>query len=345
MAGVTAPRGGFQADFHNLRAVAIILIVGAHTLPSLEWKDQELMFTILDTICNESSVIFFFIAGYLFHHLSARFSYPSYMKNKWWNVLVPYLILSLPAVIFFSFFFPRYNAAWSNEPGWYQVIMYYITGRHLAPLWFVPTITMFYIVAPIFLFVDRKMPWVYLSLPIFLAASIYMGRDYFWGPLGKAAYLFPAYFFGMFVSHYREVVRAVARRWLWLIVLASAALFVGMVLGYFPKSTHILLKLLWSMIFLDVLVYLEKPIGSRLDYIATVSFGIFFIHAYFISAIKVGATRLLAGGVYDGTNVATLPGGLLSFLLYAGVVLALSVASIWIAQKILGARSRMLIGA
>lgn len=66
MAGVTAPRGGFQADFHNLRAVAIILIVGAHTLPSLEWKDQGLMFMILDTICNESSVIFFSLPAICF---------------------------------------------------------------------------------------------------------------------------------------------------------------------------------------------------------------------------------------------------------------------------------------
>src|SRR5687768_12190341 len=102
-------RGGFRQDFHSLRGIAISLIVGAHCLPFLDWNEHPLVFRLIDTLCNESSVMFFFVAGFLFHHLSGRFKYDSYLKNKFFNVLIPYFLISLPAIILFVYVIPKWN--------------------------------------------------------------------------------------------------------------------------------------------------------------------------------------------------------------------------------------------
>jgi peptidoglycan/LPS O-acetylase OafA/YrhL len=340
----TPSHRGFRQDFHNLRAVAIILIVGAHTLPSFNWQNSPAVFQAFDVLCNEASVIFFFIAGFLFHHLSGRFQYGSYLRNKFLTVIVPYLLLSLPAIILFVYFIPKYNAPWGDEPAWIQFVMYYITGRHLAPLWFVPTITLFYIAAPLLLFADRKLRWTYGLLPIAIAISVYLGRDAFWGPLGKAAYLLPAYFGGMFVSRYRDDVEAVVRSWLWPLVGVCVAIYIAMFFEALPKSTHIVLKLLSALVFLHALRYFETAVGNSLKYVADISFGIFFVHAYLIGAIAFALTSLTAATYATGQD-AILPGSLAGYLVFTAAVFGLSVGSVWVCQKIFGARSRMLVGA
>ena len=85
--------------------------------------------------------------------------------------------------------------------------------------------------------------------------------------------------------------------------------------------------------------------GHRLNFVAEVSFGIFFIHAYFISAIKVATVYLMEGSVYKGVGGDVIPGSLPMLLLYAGAALLLSTATIWVVKKILGKHSRKLIGA
>src|SRR5690606_35626735 len=142
-------------------------------------------------------------------------------------------------IILWVYLIPKYNAPWNTEPAPYQFMMYYLTGRHLAPLWFVPTIMLFYLAAPLFLYADRKAPWVYCTLPLFIALSAHLGRDALWCPIGKAVYLFPAYFGGIFVSRYRDTVEATMRKFLWPLVAVCAVIYVAMVLQVLPKSAHI----------------------------------------------------------------------------------------------------------
>lgn len=335
---------GFRQDFHTLRGITISLIVGAHTLPSFNWQSHPLLHRLIDTVCNESSVIFFFIAGFLFHHLSARFSYGPYLQNKLVNVIIPYLLLSIPAIILFVYFVPKYNAPWQDAAPAYQIFMYYLTGRHLAPLWFVPTIAMYYLAAPGFLWADRKATWLYWSLPALIALSVYLGRDAFWGPVGKAVYLFPAYFGGIFVSRYRNEVEAFVTRAIGPLLVLCLLIYVAMVEGILPKSAHIGLKLLFALLLLHALRKYERQIGNALDYVADISFGIFFIHAYIIGVFAFAATTL-TGNLYETGGEAVFPATLTGYLTLTMAVLGLSIATIWIAQKLFGRRSRMLVGA
>lgn len=150
-------KNDYQQHIHVFRGVAIIFIVCAHTIPSLDWSENPVLGRVIDALVNQSSIFFFFIAGYLFQHLSERFNFGKYIFQKFKTVIVPYLILSIPAIFIFTVLAKR-TGVWSwfyLLPVWEQVALFLLTGKHLAPLWFVPTITIFYFFAPFF-FVDRQ---------------------------------------------------------------------------------------------------------------------------------------------------------------------------------------------
>lgn len=341
-------RNSFQQHIHVFRGVAITGIVVAHTLPSLDWSQSPWTGRLVDALVNQSSIFFFFIAGYLFQHLSARFVFQNYLRQKFFTVILPYLILSVPALIVFTLFTER-TGMWSwfyQLPVWEQVGLFLLTGKHLAPMWFVPTITLFYLAAPLLLWIDKRMPRLYwLIVPAF-ALSTYLGRSGPLGPIDKAIYLLPAYLLGMAFSHYKEIGMVLVRQWSWLLLAVIVVSSAGFVLQW-PEPPHyqMPMKIAACLLLVWFLYRNHHIIGHRLDYVAEVSFGIFFIHAYFISAIKVVTVYLLTGSIYEGVGGEVIPGSLPVLLLYAGSVLLASTSSIWLIKKILGKHSRKVIGA
>ena len=204
----------YQQHIHVFRGVAIIFIVFAHTIPSLNWSDWPLTGKLIDAIANQSSIFFFFIAGYLFQHLSARFSFPKYLKQKLKTVILPYVLLSIPALFVFTMLTQR-TGMWSwfyDLAIWQQVALFMLTGKHLAPLWFVPTITLFYLIAPLLIWMDCKQPKGYWLIIPLLVLSTYLGRDGPYGPIDKAIYLFPVYLMGMAFSHFKQQALSLVMR-------------------------------------------------------------------------------------------------------------------------------------
>ncbi len=338
----------YQHHLHVLRGVAITLICCAHTLPSLDWSNHPALGRWIDALANESSVIFFFIAGYLFQHLSGRFSFPKYLKQKLKTVILPYLLLSIPAIFVFTVLVQRIGMwGWFYDlPRWQQAALFLLTGKHLAPLWFVPTIAMFYLLAPVFLWIDRSRPRLYWAILPLMLLSTYIGRDGPYGPIDKAIYLLPVYMLGMAFSRYRNEAMALVRRWAWALTVVAVLTMAGYVLDW-PTPPHWLLpaKAALSLLLTMLLYRWHMVFRGKLDYLAEVSFGVFFIHAYFISAIKVVTTYLVDGRIYNGEGVGVIPGNVFTFTLYVGAVILLSLATIWLAKRVLGARSRMFNGA
>lgn len=338
----------FQQHMHVFRGIAIILIACAHTVPSLDWSNHWVLGKVIDTLANESSIFFFFIAGYLFQHLSGRFSFDRYLVQKAKTVILPYLVLSIPALIIFTLLTKRIGMwPWFYDlPVWQQVTLFLLTGKHLAPLWFVPTITLFYLLAPLFVWMDRNWRTGYwLILPLLLV-STYLGRDGPLGPLDKALYLLPVYLLGMVFSRYKSMTLVLVQRWWPVLVIAVALCLVGNLLGWsHPPYWQMPLKVSLVMLLTWLLWRYHGVFGDKLNYIAEVSFGIFFIHAYFISAIKVLVVYATSGRFYNGEGSEDIVGNALTFSLYVAMVLTASVALIWLTRKLLGKYSRMVIGA
>ncbi len=344
---MTATQSNFLTNVHQFRGLAIVCIVAAHALHNFDWARSVSMFNLIDSIVNQSSVWFFFIAGYLFQHLSGKFNTGSYFKTKIKNVIIPYLIVSIPALIASLTFVDQ------NMPNGFddlsiltQVALFLVSGQHLAPFWFVPTITLLYLLAPLLIKLDR-LKWPYISLAILIPLSLYLGRDgvliqlnlngYF-SAISKAMYLFPAYYFGMFCSRYSDQVNTFTKRFhIPLIVTAIAALY-ATTAGLYPLISFIFaFKLITALLLLYWLTHITFPKALYINQTAELSFGIFFVHGYFLAAAKIALEYF---GISGGIITASLP----AYMLFTLFVTVLSILSLLIVKKITGSRSRLIVG-
>ncbi len=233
--------------------------------------------------------MFVFIAGYLFHHLSAKYEYKRYLKKKFLNVLLPYLVLSIPAV---------YHAIWvegleerfvelQDTGVFYKVAWLYLKGgAHLNhPLWFIPMIMLFYLAAPLFMFISKNQKW-YLLLVILLPVSllvhrpIYPNLDVFHSFLN----FLPVYILGMFFSQFRlKLDEYLKNNFIWLVLIFLMILFYQIFfMEYHGVHTSVsmfstekgvidillLQKLILSILLLHLLKILDRIVANRLDYIA-----------------------------------------------------------------------------
>lgn len=338
----------FQQNVHNFRAFAILGVVGAHSLQNFSWESGSLLFICLDTLFNQSTIWFAFIAGYLFQALSGRYQTGSYYRKKIVNVLTPYVLCSIPALVVAIFFIPQEMPAGFGDYGAFkQALLFLVTGKHLAPYWYIPMITVIFVLAPLLIFTDRH-PRLYWALLLLIPLSGYLGRDgllihtalppYF-SQLSKAVYLLSPYLFGMLCSRYHETLLAtVSRHWV-LLLIASISLF-GLEVTYYHETTYLMFA--FKMVSAPLILWsLRREFGgfqSSLDRIASWSFGIFFIHGYVLGLTSLVVQKSTGAEDFSAANPVTY------ILFYCTVVLA-SLGCIYLVKKIVGdGNSTRLIG-
>ena len=328
----------FLGYIHSFRALAIFFIVAGHAIDAMLWSDNYPMSRALRIIFSNGSVMFVFIAGYLFQHLSKNHNNKKYYKNKLSNVITPYLLISLPAIAAFVFFTTRegmWNGFYDN-PVWAQIGLFYLTGKHLAPLWFIPMICFFYIVAPLLIRLDKRSYFYYL-LPVFIVISCFFERGM---PYISFVHFFSAYVLGMYCSHYKETLNAKLSSNTALIVLFIGIVFFALAEFFFMKGTltwvNYLQKISASLFYLGLFIRIGESLKSTLiSTVATCSFGIFFVHSYVITGTKMVYAHLF-GQLPDG-NLLLYP----LIILYA---LGISTLIVILIQRVFKERSRLIVG-
>lgn len=339
---------------HSFRALAIVIIVAGHAVFTLVWSEDSRVHDFLLDLLDGGTVLFVFVAGFLFHHLAGRFAYRDYLSKKATNVLLPYLIVSTPAVVITVMFTDlpgRFPELAGTSEG-YQAAWLLIKGGATFnyPLWFVPMIALFYLAAPVFIQFIRH-PRLYLVLAGLVPYSMLAHRSSELDTLTIAAYFLPAYLLGMWTSQYRERIEVVLDRyWAALgtaFLGAVAAMFLlsghhGNYYGAFPFSQEhgpidwmFPQKLLLCFVLLALTRRLDGMLGDRLRFLGDASFTIFFVHGYALVGFAVVWNRL-TGAPPAGSLAAALA-------LTAGVVLA-TLAGTAIVKRLVGRPSRYLIG-
>jgi peptidoglycan/LPS O-acetylase OafA/YrhL len=86
----------FQGDIHRLRGVAILVIVATHCATIFTWNQHPFAHGLVQDLFDNSTLIFMFISGFLFHHNSRNFHYSRYLRTKLRNVIAPYVIAAAP---------------------------------------------------------------------------------------------------------------------------------------------------------------------------------------------------------------------------------------------------------
>lgn len=291
------------------RALAIMLILAGHTMQigvKGSWVNN-----ISFEVFAGGTALFIFISGFLFQHLSAKFEYKKYLTKKWENVILPYIFTAIVGIVL-CFSVPSvYGNPFEGLNPLAQIGVFLTTGRvHNVPTWFIPMIVIFFFFSHILLLLEKKGK-LYKLLPILFLITIYCPRgdiepefvanldylhkyfEYLKYVGGGFIHFVSMYVFGMYLSANKDKIDIFykKRNTLWVLMLATTiADIYFMHNGMFFNSTL-------SKIFLTVLVlgylkhYDEKiksfeKINNWLDVIAKYSFGLFFVHWYFVFAFN-----------------------------------------------------------
>lgn len=328
---------------NNLRAVAILMIVLSHAFSTLDAPVD--MATAIANVVAKSTYVFVFIAGFLFQKQTASFDFVAYIRNKLTNVVLPYLVVSIPALIVYTFGF-KHHHIWMDMT-WLQEkhiilrgIILLATGAHLGPLWFVPMICIFYLLAPVFVRLPNQTTRFALFV-LTLIASIVIGRSFNnQNILQNAVHFMPAYLLGMICA----VDESIFRRFSAISPYLLVAVVVGLTAHY---ATFGVVKPLEAPFGLTVALILVSVFSARmtrfnttLDVVARLSFFLFFIHGYPMSVFRSLEAKFGLSGSWPSLPVQLTEISLIWFTTCVICVVLYIVIKLGV-----GSRSRVLVGA
>jgi peptidoglycan/LPS O-acetylase OafA/YrhL len=304
-----------------LRSIAILIVIATHCVDPFPAGDVV-----------RSPVVS------LFQYLLHRFSYVPYLKTKLRNVLLPYVLVSLPAIAIYAFGLKpldKFVGLVTVDQPFQLAGLMLLTGASLAPLWFIPMMTIFYLLSPVMRWIDDH-PRAYWILLPWLIVALFVGRaagDA--NPLQNAVFFGPIYMLGMFVSRQREtVIPFLAKFWP---VLIAAILIPAPIpadaLGW--DAAMLLTKILVCLGLVGLLSRVADRLPRKIDYLGDISFGIYFVHYYLIATVTMLA------------NKGKLPflHGFVAYFLLLFAVTALSALIVATIRRVFGKHSRQLIGA
>ncbi len=343
----------FLKEVHRLRAIAIFIVVSTHCLPLFKMQGDGWAMALFHSLITNGTVYFMFIAGLLFEHQSVKFRFYPYLKKKLHYVIIPYVVVSMPVLLIDAIqgsgiFNPADAHHW---PTLFQnVVAALLSGAIIEPpFWFIPMIAVFYLLAPALLWITR-LRYFGILLPVTVILASFSHRptalDHVWQSF---PYFLPAYLYGMwFRTNYSRliewhtrwlpslIVLAVGLRWFEIVILHQNGVVFSQTLFSQEHSVidiDVYFKLLTSGIFLVGLRHAGSLIGRVLDYLAELSFGIFFLHIYVIVAFQ----HVLRGTIAVGFGAVFL-------LVTASLVTVLCIPILWSVRTGFGRNSRVLVG-
>jgi peptidoglycan/LPS O-acetylase OafA/YrhL len=346
----------FLNYIHYFRGLAIVFIVGLHAAAMPAWDNSQLRKAFIIPF-NNGTVLFVFIAGFLFYYLNhQRFDYTDYLKKKFLYVVVPYLIVSIPAILD-KFYFDHVGEHWwmdstyDSLPVPVKVLWLLFTGRHMGVFWFIPMICVVYILAPLILRFAKTKAFLYVT-PVLVIISLFTFRFGYYANIGiSLIYFFPTYLFGIWLCQQREFLfthaRILALSLVGLYLVVSVCEFMNWLpfvetvgrpeadMDWSQFNINKFKMTLFCVGGLAALYLIQNHSIKFLKLLGDYSFGIFFVHLYILQVF-----RLLDRGGY----VKISPPNVFTFLLYFSVVLALAVAIVWVTKLILKNNSRYVIG-
>ncbi len=347
----------FLNYIHYFRGLAILLIVGLHAAVTLNWAGAFEQRKFLIVLFNNGTVLFVFIAGYLFYHLHKdRFDYKDYLKKKLLHVIVPYLFISIPAM-FDKFYFDKIGDHWWMDRGFEEsgpilkILFLLVTGRHMGVFWFIPMISVVYLFAPLILQFARTKAFMYI-VPVLLFLSLYTFRFGYYANIGLSLqYFVPIYLMGIWIYKIKDTLFEHARLIAIGLGLMIVAISVAEMFEWLPFNETIGLRdvkytiyrfnynkmkmVLFTVFALATFYNFNHVKIPVLKLLGDYSFGIFFVHLYVIQVF-----RLLDRARY----IPISPPNLFTFAIYFLVVVLITVMIVKVVKLIFKDYSRYVIG-
>lgn len=319
-----------------LRSAAILIVLATHCVDPFPLGDP-VRSPLMALLTRHINIVFIFVSGFLFQYLSSRFAYGSYLKTKLRNVILPYAIVSMPAILIYAAKLKPLDKfagiVTADQPVQLTALML-LTGTALAPFWFIPMMAIFYLLSPVLMRIDASRYGYWILVP-WLVIAVLVGRavgDA--NPLQNALFFGPVYVLGMCVSRFRERLIPLLERF-WPLLIATILLPAPIAMASPLWDPMMLLtKILTCLGLVGLLARTANRFPPAVDYLGNISFGIYFVHYYLIAAITMLASR---------GKLPFLHGfpAFFALLLAVTVVSALIVAII---KRVFGRYSRQIVG-
>lgn len=350
-------RKEFLHYIHYSRGLAILFIVGLHACVTLLWGEGLLQRKALVVLFNNGTVLFVFISGFLFYHLSKdRFDYIDFLKKKFQYVILPYLFVSVPAILD-KFYLDKIGEHWwmdqgfNDSPLFFKVFFLLLSGRHMGVFWFIPMITIIYLITPLILAFSKTKVFLFVT-PIIALIGLFTFRFGYYANIALSLeYFFPVYIFGIWVYRIKDFLFSNALVW----VVALGAIYLGLSLAEFfewidfnetiglrdvqytvYRFNFNKFKMQIFSVFILVTFYMLGDVKlPLLKLLGNYSFGIFFVHLYVIQIFRLADQAAI---------VKISPPNVFTFAIYFAAVVFITVAIVTSIKFVFKNNSRYFIG-
>ncbi|PKB22442.1 acyltransferase family protein [Janthinobacterium sp. 64] len=335
-------RSKFRYSLENFRGVAIIFVMLSHVMSIQKIGMGGDYFYY---IVGDATTWFVFISGYLFYYLEVnKFNYWSYVVKKGKYVLLPYIILSIPVILYGIY--SSQHILYGLTPSQYVFWSLMSGGVIVGPMWFIPMITLFFLLTPIFIILSKSKFLYYVSV-FSLIFSIFSSRPIY----NTNAMLSFLHFFGFYLLGIVAAKDAVLLEKLKtstkkkIIAIAFFSFFVfgiffpgfeSMPNSFFNGFGKLNYIVLGKLALLVAIFFLFEQFFDRennvFGYFSKISFGLFFVHGFMSSFFNKMSKNIN----YCDPIVKALS--------EIGVVIFVSIVIVFFAKRILKKWSRYVIG-
>lgn len=336
----------FLNSFNYFRGIAIIFIIAGHTYWVARWDINEFWERCIANLASGGTILFVFISGFLFHHVFYRkFQYTSFVRKKFQNVMVPYLILSTLPIIYcvIEQTGPMAYYIFNGQPGiWNQylrpALLYVWTGNIEPPFWYIPFIMLTFLMSPLhkkYIELNKTAQGGILFILIVISMLLQRPIDNL-SPLHAVAYYGSGYFLGMYCSIHREEIYRIfkGKEFYLLIPVLCLAIFQAFKFPHvsllskptfawgFPDIQYFQ-KAILCIFFMVFLHRFENVQLTLLNKIAEASFAIYFLHSYMIKL----------SGIVIGAILPDFSGNIFTWLVFTPYIVLVAYGAAWLLKR------------
>lgn len=312
---------------HLFRGVAILFIVASHLI----WATGDFpeVKKALRLLVSNSTVLFMIISGFLFEHLAYKYKPIPFIKKKIKNILLPYIVCSIPIIVFLLI-------RQSEDNRLLQTILYIINGNHLGPYWYIPVIMTIFLISPFIIYI-RKFKVFQIALIFTLLFSLASIRPNSYNILHNIVYYFGFFHLGMVLCMHRvKFEKWLRKRSLYLFIFSIwITVYLLLIKEALPSIFLTIQLLLLGYILITICYHIKNQhLINLLSLFGDYSFGIYFLHQYVINIFASIVTKF-------GVNYQSLG---YSIIIYPIVIITCLIIIFTIKVLVGNSRSRIVVG-
>ena len=339
-------------SIHFFRGIAILFIIAGHFLAQnakilkISIDETDFYNKFLYNFINGGTGMFVFISGFLFYSVFyKRFEYVNFIKKKFQNVYIPYLLLSSITIVNVFFIEKTYKTYGFNN-NHIDILKSLYTGIHMTAYWYITFIMIVFLLSPLFIkYIESKHKEKILIISFFISMIIQrpiMNLN----QMHSVLYFTFFYLLGIWTAMNKERILKYLNNKIGILSIITVLIiiietYISKTQGNYHKNFFeyngldlmLIQKALMCLILFKTLDKFENSKLFLLDKLAEYSFVIYFLHPFFMKVYEYKLVPLIGIRNYY----------LLVVLEIALTVIGCSFIAI-IVKKIFGKYSRYFIG-